>query len=203
MTRILKIMNSLFIAFVLFHSCKKSGGLSEREALIQYDWYPYQTHIDYNDTIFVTTTDINGQSHTHSTTYNFDTTYILDQCFQQSTFSFQSNGRYIIKNMCGIGQLIIDTTWTTNDNQLIYLLFIRDSTADALLNKIIPYGTFTGNPALDLELISPVLTKINSSAFDVQQFVSYNFFERYYANNNQVDSVTRILNNRVISFKAR
>lgn len=177
--------------------------MSNRDALMQNDWYPYQTHIDYSDTISVTTTDNTGQQHTRSTIYKFDTTYILDPCFQQSTYSFQSNGRLEIKNMCSAGQLTIDTTWTTSSDQLIYLFCIKDSAADALLGKIVPYSMFAGNPALDLEVINVELTKINSSAFELQQLVTDNLSEMYYVNNSPVDSVAKIHNNRVITFKSR
>jgi hypothetical protein len=123
--------------------------------------------------------------------------------FPAVEFLISVNGRLEIRNMCGVGQLTIDTNWTTMDNRLTYLLLIKDSTADALLSKLVPYTMFAGNPSLDLEIFNIVITKINSSGFEVQQLVTDNLSECYYVNNSKVDSLIKIHNNRVIAFKSR
>lgn len=105
--------------------------------------------------------------------------------------------------MCSVGQLTIDTTWATSSDQALFMLFIKDSTADTFLNKISVFPIFGGDPALDLEFFGVVITKINSSTFEVSQFVTEYPSEMYYVNNNPVDSVAKIHMTRVITFKSR
>jgi hypothetical protein len=200
----MRILLSYLLVAIVLYSCKKVE-VQASEILISHKWSPYQTRIITFDTTTLTTYDSSGRRHSISSTFHKDTTYSLDPCVRQSTYSFQSNGISKITNMCTAGQSVTDTPWSIQPNRLLQVVFIDDPVAENYYAKLYPDPLATPPPpsAAFYPVQNGFITQLNGSQLVVDQPSSETYDLGNYRVGIRGDSLVRIVSDMFITFRSQ
>ena len=144
-------------------ACNKKDNqpTSAPEILMAHVWYPYKNHIIRVDSIDVATVDVNGNTQYKNTVLKSDTSFLVNNCIQQSTYQFQQNGIVIIKDMCNTAQGDINSTWTITQTNILMFPFIVNT-----MTGSIGYNQAYGH-----------VTKIDNSEFIFNTISGMNWFQ--------------------------
>ena len=98
------------------------------EILMAHLWYPYKNQVITIDSMNVTTVDFNGNAQNKNTVKKSDTSFIVNNCIQQSTYQFQQNGILTIKERCTPTQPDINSTWIITQTNMLTFPFVMTNT---------------------------------------------------------------------------
>ena len=200
----MRMLISLFIVLILFNRCKKDGtSLSTSQLLISHTWCPYQTRIVTFDTNRVSTMDTNGIWQIKTSAVKMDTTYTFNSCFLHSTYTFLPDGRLTIQNMCSTSQNSTDTSWSLYQGNLLVMITMRDTIADAYDTRLYRYSYGGQPPFPDFDGGNGFVTSINSSKFTIEQLSSMDLHNGTYNGRIPIDSEIKIVSSRFVTFKSQ
>lgn len=184
-------------------SCKEKE-VQASDTLISHKWSPTQARIVTIDTTSIITFDTDGKMHTVSNSFRLDTTYNLETCIQQSTYSFLQNGVLQVTNPCETGQPTTDTPWAIGPNRFLEIYLIDDTVSDVYYSRFFAIPTPVGPSANSGgSFVGTFLTKFNASEFYVDQKITGSLAFQHYVNGLMVDSVVNIITDKFITFTSR
>jgi hypothetical protein len=192
-----------FLILILFYSCKKDD-VQASDTLTSHKWNPYQVRIITFDTTTLVRTDLNGVMHSVTNFYRKDTTYNLDPCIQQLTYSFLQNGISQITDICNPDQSVKDTTWALFPNKILEYLIFNDPVSNAY--DSILFADLPANPCQSgdfLMLGTGTIQQMNSSEFVADTKSGETLSATHYVNGLPVDSLVKIVTDNYITFRSQ
>lgn len=116
------------IIFMIACNKKDNQPTSAPEILMAHLWYPYRNQVNTIDSITVRTVDFNGNAQIKNTVTTSDTSYLVNNCIQQSTYRFLQNGIVTIKDMCNTPLGDINSTWVITQTNFLTFPFAGSNT---------------------------------------------------------------------------